>query len=261
MQNQVGTPATATTAPGTVSLDESILRFWNDFVSKQIEAGRRDVGRMLEVALEFYFDRSTQASQGEIRRRQALDSFERQVRHEIAKVEQLLATLKGDADGEMPPYRGLQITVRTDGAETPVEAKPYPQPFSNVQEVHTYHGMLTKQAGAAQQVLQLITDKLVRQRRATAQRLKDLSPLLYQQGVDRVAAAETLRAEEETSALPEPSHDETAQQPSVWTLVKRVVATMHTARTPPTETSTDDMDPEAKLRVYQDLAAKWLKER
>lgn len=259
MQNQVNSKVSA-----VVSLDDSILRFWNDFVSKQIGAGRRDVGRMLEVALEFYFDRSTQASATEVSRRQALDTFARHVRQEIEKVEHLLDA--ADMEAGLAAYRGLQITVRTDGALTPVETKPYPSAFASVEDVQTYHAMLVKQAAAAQQVIQLITDKLVRQRRLTAQRLKDLSPLLYQQGVRMVAQAESASSAHSATVEQTPTESQietTSEEPaSVWGMVKRVVANMQArpagAKDPPPEES---LDLDTKLRAYQEMAAKWSKER
>ncbi len=87
-------------------IDASIRKFWHDFVMAQLRTGRRDVGRMLETAMEFFFERSTALTPSQTKR-------QAEVEKALAAAHQELKRLPKDQAAGSP----VHATLATLGAK------------------------------------------------------------------------------------------------------------------------------------------------
>lgn len=181
--------ATQTAAPGGPSANDlppELARFWTAFATSQIRKGRRDIGAMVQAALEYLFERGTHRLKPMMRSQEDFEAFRNALRDEFARIDKALDNHSDDASNQtlVEPYapKQFRISRREDDSKPATDAVQttyWPRNLSQRDEVERYRAALDKQFAATLQAIEENTKRLMEARQQLQAQLVPYSPAFY----------------------------------------------------------------------------------
>ena len=180
--------ATNPTPSGTATqeLPPELARFWLAFATSQIRKGRRDIGAMVQAALEYLFERGTQRLKPMMRSQEDFEAFRNALREEFVRIDKALDGHGADAPNlDMnEPYAPKQFRIvrREDDSKPASESVVvtyWPRTLDRRDELERYRVALEKQLAATVQAIEENTKRLMEARQQLQAQLVPYSPAFY----------------------------------------------------------------------------------
>ena len=187
MSRSTHTAPPSAEAQAAAGLSPDVVQFWHSYVAQQLAAGRRDLGQMVESALQHLYRRSMAELGVAQHRLEQIQAFRHALQDEMVRIEALdLNEATPQATLPVPhPAMGLSFVpqpVAEGDAAAAVRRVLLPAPLRTGAQVLSYKAVLQEQYDGATQQLASGHERLNVERRQLAVQTATLSGPLYTLG-------------------------------------------------------------------------------
>ena len=177
-----------TPPPGNTPLPPVVANIWNKFATRELAKGRRDVGHLVEVTLQFVMDQNTKNLAPMVNTLEQLRKWLLAIDKELANMQRALT--ENPQVTMATPYQRQSIVLDKNGKDGPVVViNAAGQPTKARSDVQSYVATMQKQRELVNQAMQEQTNALQARRDHLAQTLRQYSAELQRSANEMLANA------------------------------------------------------------------------